>query len=367
MVGGMERLNWHLADELAARAEVHLVAPSCSARAAPESCRFYGVSPKPLWRFLAHAHWRTCWHAVKWRPHWVLAGSGLTAPVAWLAARLCGARAAAYVHGLDLAVQHPLYKALWFPALRRMDLLIANSQATALLASRAGVPPTRVVVIHPGVALPSNLPTAGQVAALRQELGLGERPVLLSVGRLTTRKGLGEFVTEVLPRIVAQRPDVLLLIVGDAPVDALYAREQSPATIRAAAAAAGVANNVRLIGTIADSGRLGLLYAAASVHVFPVRQIEGDPEGFGMGAVESAAYGLQTVAYATGGVGDAVAGGVSGCLVEPGDAEGFACAVLSLLADPLPVESIQGHATQFAWPRFGERVWAGLGVLGGFT
>src|SRR3546814_9854417 len=57
---------------------------------------------KPLPLFLA----ATLWHAVRlaWRrkPEWVIAGSGLTAPIAWLAARCAGGRAAVYLHGLDI-------------------------------------------------------------------------------------------------------------------------------------------------------------------------------------------------------------------------------------------------------------------------
>ncbi len=103
-------------------------------------------------------------------------------------------------------------------------------------------------------------------------------------------------------------------------------------------------------------------YAAADVHVFPVREIPGDPEGFGMVAIEAAAHALPTVAYATGGVVDAVAAGVSGLLVAPGDCKGFADAVLELLRRPLQAEAIRLFAADFTWDRFGERVSDALGL-----
>jgi hypothetical protein len=62
--------------------------------------------------------------------------------MALLAARACGARTAAYVHGLDVVAPHPVYRALWLPALRRMDRVIANSAPTAELARKAGVAPS---------------------------------------------------------------------------------------------------------------------------------------------------------------------------------------------------------------------------------
>lgn len=360
LVGGMERLNWHLADELARRAELAVLVPTGSAAGLPRLAQACEVPLVPLWRFLLKAQWSALWLARKWRPQWVLAGSGLMALAVLLAARASGARAAVYVHGLDVAVRHPIYRAVWLRALARADRVIANSQATAALALGAGVPASRIRVLHPGVAVPAALPGPGQIAALRAELGLGARPLLLSVGRLSTRKGLREFVTEVLPRIAAVRPEVLLVVVGDAPVNALHAEAQSPDSIRAAAAAAGVAQNLRLIGTVTDLVKLGQLYAAASVHVFPVRQIPGDPEGFGMVAVEAAAYGLQTVAYDCGGIRDAVAQGCSGWLIPPGDAAGFADAVLTALARPLALEALCKHARRFAWPQFGESLWAVL-------
>jgi phosphatidylinositol alpha-1,6-mannosyltransferase len=280
----------------------------------------------------------------------VLAGSGLTAPMAWLAARLSGARCIAYVHGLDIAVPHPLYRAFWLSALRRMDRVIANSRATAVLAKNTGIPAARISIVHPGAVIPA--PDTSARARFRAAHGLGDRPLLLSVGRLTRRKGLREFVADVLPIIVTQRADALLLVVGDAPANALYAEVQTRESIQAAAETAGVGAHLRFLGTLFGAD-LAAVYQAADVHVFPVRHISDDPEGFGMVAVEAAAHGLPTVAYATGGVVDAVAEGESGALLAPGDGVGFAAATLRLLAQPLPTDRVRSFAERFAWPRFG--------------
>ncbi|MDR2688242.1 MAG: glycosyltransferase family 4 protein [Azoarcus sp.] len=358
LAGGMEGLNLHLAAELSRYCEVRVVAPEGAAIHAMDKFLVREVRVRPLSRFLLAAAWRTLREARGWRPDVVLAGSGLTAPIALTAARVCGARAAAYVHGLDVAVPHPVYRALWHPALRRLDIVIANSQATARLADAAGIVPSRVEIVHPGVSLP--MPDSGARERFRQLHRLGDASVLLSVGRLTTRKGLREFVADVLPKIVACRPTVRLLIVGDAPTHSLYAECQSPESILAAARAAGVGEHLLFLGWIADERQLADAYAGADLHVFPVRHLPGDPEGFGMVAVEAAAQGLATVAYATGGVVDAVGEGVSGRLVAPGDDEAFARAALDLLENRLPADRVRQFAMQFAWPRFGEKLWAGL-------
>lgn len=356
--GGMERLNWHLAAELGKRHPVHVIAPAGAAAKAPTGVTVEEVPLKPLWRFVLAATGRALRAARRERPAVVLAGSGLTAPIAWLAARCAGARAVAYVHGLDITVPHALYRRLWLPALRRLDAVIANSRATAALAAQAGISPQRIHIVHPGVQLPADAPgtrPTPAARAFRAAHGLGDAPLLLSVGRLTARKGLREFVTEVLPRIVAKRPDVRLLVIGDAPANALFGQAQTPAGIQTAAAAAGVARHVLFLGKVSEE-ELVAAYQAAQVHVFPVRELPGDPEGFGMVATEAAVHGLPTVAYATGGVPDAVAHGQSGYLVPPGDATAFADAVVQLLATPLDEAGIRAFAKGFAWEVFGEKI-----------
>jgi phosphatidylinositol alpha-1,6-mannosyltransferase len=199
--------------------------------------------------------------------------------------------------------------------------------------------------------------------AFRQRHHLDDGPLLLSVGRLSARKGLREFVSYALPRIVAARPDAMLAIAGDTPNDALRAQGQTPESIRTAAAQAGVADHVTFLGRLAETELLAA-YGAADVHVFPIREIRGDPEGFGMVAVEAAAHGLPTVAFATGGVIDAVSEGRSGHLVNPGDYSAMADAVPRTIEQREALrQSCIEFARQFAWPRFGAQLAAQLGVL----
>lgn len=391
LVGGMERLNWHMAEELSKFAEVRVIGPAGAAVLAPNGVLVREAPLQPLWKFLLCARSLARRETRAWRPDVMLAGSGLTAPVARSAARTTGARTAVYVHGLDVAVKHAVYRTLWLPAITHADRIIANSHATAGLCRNIGVDPAHIGIVHPGVDLPSGIerkprsgfdPANGHVVAvrhsgvypqgsldlspagepatmhhsLRERLGIGSRPVLLSVGRLSSRKGLREFVTRALPRIIATLPDVMLLVVGDAPSQALRAEAQTPASIQAAAEAAGIGSHIRFLGEVSD-GELLALYRTADVHVFPVREIPGDPEGFGMVAVEAAAQGLPTVAFAAGGVVDAVADGESGRLVAAGDYVGFADAVAMTFVQR---EALRGSciefAGQFAWPEFGAQI-----------
>lgn len=381
LVGGMERLNWHMAEELAKAAEVRVIGPGGSAAQAPAGVAVREAPLRPLWKFLWQARRLARREARAWQPHIVLAGSGLTAPVARAAARVCAARTCVYVHGLDVAVKHLVYRAIWLRAIRNMDRVIANSRATAKLCRDIGVDPTRVAIVHPGVDLPNEAADSdpsfrrksesstvassdGQANAtsrFRRQHQLGERPVLLSVGRLSTRKGLREFVSQALPRIVAARPDAMLLIVGDAPRQALHAKAQTPTSIQAAADAAGVGAHIKFLGVITDYAALGAVYRAANLHVFPVRDLPGDPEGFGMVAVEAAAHGLPTVAFANGGVVDAVLEGESGRLATPGDYTLLAENIIATLAEgDMWHARCLAFAQRFAWPAFGKQLVAQL-------
>ena len=358
LVGGMERLNWHIADELSRSAQVQLIGPSGSAAQRPAAVPVTEVPLRPLPRFLLASARQAVVVARRFKPHIVLAGSGLTAPAAWLAARASGARAYVYLHGLDAAVQHPIYRALWHPAIRRMEGVIANSQPTAELARSLGVAAEKIRIVHPGVTLPNAPQSPAALQDFRRRHQLGNERLLLSVGRLTTRKGLREFVQHALPAIVQAAPDTLLVVVGDAPADSLHASVQTRDSIQAVADAAGIGHHLRFLGVITNPQELACAYESATLHIFPVRHLPGDPEGFGMVAIEAAAHGLPTVAFATGGIVDAVAEGESGHLVAPGDYPSLAQAAVQILADDPGAwqPRASAFAAQFAWPVMGQKL-----------
>lgn len=362
LVGGMERLNWHIADELSRHAEVHVIGPQGAAAHRPERVMLTEVPLRPLWKFLVTSIYQAIMQARHFRPDVVLAGSGLTAPAALLAARLSGARSAAYLHGLDVAVRHPIYRALWHPAIRHLDIVIANSRPTAELARGIGVLDSKLHIVHPGVQLPEAPQPEAALKAFRERHNLGDARILLSVGRLTARKGLREFVQNALPAIVHEAPDVLLAIVGDAPTDSLHAEVQTHESIQAAADSLGIGKHLRFLGVITDRTELSCAYECAALHVFPVRDLPGDPEGFGMVAIEAAAHGIPTVAFATGGIIDAVAPAQSGALVPPGDYSILAQAAIDVLHAKAGAQQpkIRDFAEKFRWPAFKDRLLSAL-------
>lgn len=360
LVGGMERLNWHMVAELAVSCDVRVIGPQGCAALAPPEVDVAEVPLQPLWRFLLEALRVARRQAKDWRPDLILAGSGLAAPIVYVAARACGASKAVYVHGLDIIVDSLVYRGLWLPVLRRFDRAIANSANTADLARRAGIAGGRIRVVHPGTSLPDATARARDEA--RAAPDLRESPVLLSVGRLTERKGLAMFIEHALPRIVARHPGVRLVVIGDNAPNALRRSGADPVgDVLAAVERTGLHNHVSRLGHC-DEADLEKAYRSAAVHVFPVRHVPGDVEGFGMVAIEAAAHGLPTVAFAVGGVPDAVSDGVSGYLVSPGDYEAFAERVSLVLeeSDGALQRGSRAFAENFSWKKFGDRLRSAL-------
>jgi phosphatidylinositol alpha-1,6-mannosyltransferase len=212
-------------------------------------------------------------------------------------------------------------------------------------------------VLHPGTDLP--MLDAEAATKFRRQHGFGQRPLLLSVGRLTQRKGLVEFVSNSLPTIASNCSNVLLVVIGDEATDALHARAGSERErILLAAQSHGVENNLCFLGRCNDQS-LSAAYQAANIHVFPVLELPGDVEGFGMVALESAAHGLPTIAFSVGGVPDAVLDSHTGVLIEPGNYVAFAETVveqLALVREDKTAVACRDFAASKAWPVFATRL-----------
>ena len=358
LTGGMERLMKHTADALAERFDVTLIGPTGCRKHCENVTQVIECPPSPA-AFLFFALFKGLLHCLGRRYRYVLGGSGLVAPITSILARICGARSAVYVHGLDLVVHNSIYQRLFVPWISRNSIVIANSRNTRDLAVSKGCDPGQVSVLNPGTAIPHEN-TLSNGGSIRESLGLGDCRVVLFVGRMIKRKGLTPFLMHSWPGITAAEPKARLLVVGDTPEHALVRDPGEAAELQKALDEHELTKSVHFLGAV-DDAYLWQCYALADVLVFPLVEVEGDIEGFGMVAIEAAAAGTPTVAFPIGGVVDAVVDGVNGRLVKALDYAAFSAAVVeTMAAEPGVRRRCREHAQNFSWERHKEKL---LGIL----
>ncbi|WP_201006652.1 glycosyltransferase family 4 protein [Paenibacillus glycanilyticus] len=206
--------------------------------------------------------------------------------------------------------------------LRKADGVMVNSEFTRRLVEEYGVEPDRIGIVHPGVE--SLFEPKAVNEKLRREHGLAGKYVLLSVGRLVTRKGHDK-VIEAMPAILRHIPGAVYVIVGEGPErDRL---EQLAGTV-------GVLSKVRFVGGVSGTERLNEYYNLANQFIMVSRQLEkGDAEGFGIVYLEAASARVPVIAGRSGGASEAVLDGKTGLLVEPESVMAITDAVVKLASD----------------------------------
>jgi len=226
------------------------------------------------------------------------------------------------------------------------DRLVANTNDEAdQLIDLYDADPEHVAVVAPGVDLDRFRP--GDKAASRARLGLPiDGDVVLFVGRIQPLKApdvLLRAISRMLQKSPQRRKELTVAVVGGpSGADSLY-----PDHLSGLAASLRLSDLVRFAPP-AHHDELVHWYRAADVVVVPSYN-----ESFGLVAIEAQACGTPVVAAAVGGLRTAVAGNVSGLLVEGHDPLDYADAIGRLLDDDLLRHSLGrgalAHAQQFGW------------------
>ena len=281
----------------------------------------------------------------------IFGGSVMVTPLVLILARLFGRKAVVQAHGLDVIYANKFYQAICVRWLRFCDRIVANSGYTAFLVAQKRVRQEIISVIPPGVQTESfTEPT--DVDVIKKGFGLQGKHAILFVGRLAKRKGVKEFIENSFAKIVSKIPNVCFVVVGNNPSESLTHRDDMMGQIKAVICAMGLLNHVQLRGAV-DDNEVIKLYQACDVVVLPALAETDDVEGFGIVLLEAAAAGKPAVATRVGGIPDAIEHEKTGVLVNAGDYEGLAQAVLSLLNDPLARGKMGRVARQRAEKEFG--------------
>jgi colanic acid biosynthesis glycosyl transferase WcaI len=297
--------------------------------------------------------------AIAWRPDVVVtvAPSLIAAPVARLAAALCGAKS--WLHVQDFEVEAAFATGLlsgdgvgarvargfekW--VMRLFDTVSSISPQMCRKLVEKGVAPDRVSEFRNWADVDAIRPMAAP-SPYRAEWGIETPHVALYSGNIANKQGI-EIVLEAA-QLLSSRKDITFVVCGEGPNRARLEEK-----------AAGF-DNIRF-HNLQPKERLNELMGLATVHLLP--QLAGAADlVLPSKLANMLASGRPVVATAATGTG--LAREVEGCgaLVAPGDATAFAGAIAGLIDDP----QAWTEAALAARARAESR-WAKGALLGGFA
>jgi glycosyltransferase involved in cell wall biosynthesis len=221
-----------------------------------------------------------------------------------------------------------------------VDRVLATSNSEVFELLRMGAPKPALRVVPCGVDTDAFRPR-GPVWDRHRG-----RPRIGVVSRLVERKGIGNVI-----EALAQVPDAELVVAGGPP--RLHLGDDPEARrLWARAEAAGVADRVRFVGSVARSAVPAMLRSCDLVVCAPWY------EPFGLVPLEAMACGVPVVGTAVGGIVDTVIHGETGLLVPPRDPVALARAMRDVLSDT-PLRAAMGRAgaeraRAFSWSRIAE-------------
>jgi 1,2-diacylglycerol 3-alpha-glucosyltransferase len=211
-----------------------------------------------------------------------------------------------------------------------VDAVVVPSSAMLDVLREYGVR-SPIEVIPTGLAAGRYEP--GDGARFRTRYGIpSSRPTLVHVGRVAFEKNIG-FLLQVLARVRATVPEVLLVIAGEGP--ALRQLQQQAADL-------GLQEHVLFVGYLSRDTSLSDCYCAADAFVFA-----SNTETQGLVLIEAMAQGVPVVSTAVRGTKDILKPDC-GALVAQEDVEDFAAKVTTVLGDDALRGELAAQARSYA-------------------
>ena len=182
---------------------------------------------------------------------------------------------------------------------------------------------TEMVKIAPGIDTAHFIPQPDAMQK-RKELGLQDKKIIISVGRLVHRKGQDSLI-QAMPAVLKKIPNAHLLLVGEGP----YKKHLEKLVMRLS-----LKQNVTFAGRIMYD-RLPSYLSAADLFAMPSRSrfFGLEVEGLGIVYLEASACGIPVVAGNSGGAPDAVLEGVTGLCVDGTNIEQITRAIVEICRD----------------------------------
>lgn len=215
---------------------------------------------------------------------------------------------------------------LFMRALKRVQKVICVSEATQkkFLTASYGFGGQDVCVIHNAIELPK--------AESSIEKKDDRKISVLTVGEVKRRKGIHDAIAVLSAWADLHKKPVVYTVAG-------HFDERNPYVAmvkKMAEEATSSYFSVRFLGKVDDGEKTQLhQHASLYIHLERVDATTVEVEGFGISVLEAASWGVPTLAARGSAVSEAVDDGVSGYVVDLGDARGIDRALTNLLLSPI--------------------------------
>ena len=207
---------------------------------------------------------------------------------------------------------------------------------------------SRLIKIAPGIDTGHFAPDSTS-EQLRKDLGLVDKKVIVSVGRLVHRKGQ-DILIQSLPAILGKHPTAHVLMVGEGP----YRKDLTKMVER-----------LKLSGAVTFIGRiqyrdLPRYICAGDIFAMPSRsRLAGlEVEGLGIVYLEASSCALPVIAGRSGGAPDAVDEGVTGFSVDGTSPTEVSQAIIKLFDDPISAKAMGAAGRRWIIEKWRWEIWA---------
>lgn len=247
--------------------------------------------------------------------------------------------------GTEGSLRYRTTRALESWAVARADAVavICHGLRSDLVAR--GVDPARIMVSPNGVDLALFGKPLAHDVALARELNIDGDEVIGFIGSFYDYEGLSDMIAA-MPRLVASRPRVKLVLVGGGPC---------ADSLRAQAAASSVASHIHFVGRVPHD-QVDRYYSVIDVLVYPRKRMRLTDLVTPLKPLEAMAQGRLVAASDVGGHRELIRDGDTGTLFPPGDPAALARAVAAIFANREGWDGQRRRARAFVET---ERDWAG--------
>jgi len=294
------------------------------------------------------------WRAVKKEKiDYVLVGHILPLGTAtWLLSKILNLKYSVFIHGTDLnmAVERPRRRWLAKRILLSSENIICNSSYAARLCESFIGANEKIKTVNPGIE-PRAKNRPELETQLKNKYHLEHKIILLTVGRLVTRKGVDK-VLESMPVILQHVPNLIYIIIGAGPELETLKLQINDYLL----------NKSAIIITDATDEERNSWYDLCDIFIVAGRQIGSDVEGFGIVYLEAGLHGKPVIAGDSGGVHDAVEDNLNGLLIDATDTAAIARVVSGLAQDEslrhqLGEQGRERAINRFDWAKQVEKIY----------